>query len=236
MPPAQARTRLSVSNCRTIRSPAGAECGARGQLARTRCRARQGQVGDVDAGDQQHEPDHREHRPQQRPLLLHAEFAHRLDTGRLGRVRDRVLRRQRAADRVHLAARLLHRDTGLQAADGEERMRRAIVVAFSVQPTGTHSSRRMPYSKTNDAGMTPTTTCALPSIWMALPTIRGSAPYRRVHNPVAEDDDAVAAGVLLFFQERAAHHRPGRRARRRRSRWHAESRRAARPPPLPVRL
>ena len=59
-----ASTRLSSSSCRTIAPARRAERRAHGHLARPCRRSRQQQIGDVRAGDEQHEADRAHHRPE----------------------------------------------------------------------------------------------------------------------------------------------------------------------------
>ena len=68
-PPTSDSNTLSVSNCCAMRRAAGAERGANGQLAITRGAARQLQVGDVRARDEQHDADCREHDVDRRARL-----------------------------------------------------------------------------------------------------------------------------------------------------------------------
>ena len=65
-PPATASTRLSVSSCRTSRAAARAERGAHRHLAPARRAAREQQVRDVGARDQQHRGDRAEQHDQRR--------------------------------------------------------------------------------------------------------------------------------------------------------------------------
>ena len=110
-------TRLSVSSWRSTLQAAGAEGRAHGHLALARFRAREQQVGDVGAGDEQQEADGTEEQPDR--------AAHRTDDLVLEREDDRVelhldriepFARHRARDPVQLVGGLSHRRARLQAA------------------------------------------------------------------------------------------------------------------------
>ena len=102
-PPTTASTRLSVSTCRTIAPPARAERGAQGELRAPRGAPHQQQVGDVGAGDEQHQPDRAEQDQQRRPGVLHDVVVqrHRPDPEVRGRVLLELLP-ELGGDPVHL--------------------------------------------------------------------------------------------------------------------------------------
>ena len=112
---------LSISSCRISR-PRLAPSDRRTAIScSTRRRARQQQVGDVRARDQQHETD--DHH--QQPARRHEVAAEGRVDRRLGQrhQRDaaaaivvRILLRQRGRDGIHVGARLLDGDARLQAA------------------------------------------------------------------------------------------------------------------------
>ena len=126
-PPSMATSMLSVTSWRIDVAPAGAEREARRDFTPTAGKARQHQVGDVRAGDQQHAADRAEE--QQVTLTLLAdrilEERHDLDLRR----RVHVVRDSRAVaggDDVHRLARLLQRDARPQSRDHLEEVAAAI--------------------------------------------------------------------------------------------------------------
>ena len=76
-PPSTHSTRLSVSSCRMTRIAAGAERAADRDLALARRAAREQQVGDVGARDQQHEADRAGQHEQRRPQIAGQLAVHR---------------------------------------------------------------------------------------------------------------------------------------------------------------
>ena len=119
--PAIASSRLSDMSCRTIRRARGTDRQPHGDLALARGRPGQHQVGEVGAGDQQHEAGRREQHPQRRlvdpPERRHAgggavgrELERRvdLDAPLVVDGRDR-LAKDRRRDRLEVGRRLIDR-------------------------------------------------------------------------------------------------------------------------------
>ena len=92
-PPAAESSKLSVSNCRIKRQASGAQRQANADFLAARGGPRQQQVGDVGAGDQQHEP----HDPHQQHQGLGVALAHAREPSRGWDQRRRASLRPSAA-------------------------------------------------------------------------------------------------------------------------------------------
>jgi hypothetical protein len=101
-------------------SAVGAQRGANGELTPSSRGARQQQIGDVGAGDDQHEPD-RAHQQQQRGSNVpHHVVFHGDELGPSPRIRLRVLAGQDATDGRDLRLRRFDGDARLEAADDRD--------------------------------------------------------------------------------------------------------------------
>ena len=109
MPPASDSNTLSVSIWRSSRPRAGAERRAKAQLALPHRAAREQQVGDIDAGDQQHEQHRAAEHVQGRANLIDGLLVNRHQRDRPVGVALRHLLFELRHDRAHLAVGLLER-------------------------------------------------------------------------------------------------------------------------------
>ena len=116
-PPAPS-SRLSVSNCLAMRARPAPRAARSDELAPPRDRARQQQVGDVGARNQQHEPDGGEQDEKGRPHVAAQGVAHRRDRNGAGLVIGWMLPAQLLADAVHLGRRAVDGDARLQLGQG----------------------------------------------------------------------------------------------------------------------
>ena len=159
-PPRAESTRLSASSWRTSRARAGAERGSDRQLALTRRRAGQEQVGDVGAGDEEHERDRPGEHEQRRAHVAGQLFAKRHDPRRPAGVEVGKHPRQVGGDLRHVLLRARERDAGLQPADDLVERPRGVRVC-AVNPIGSQTSTLLSRNE-KPGGMTPTTVYGAP--------------------------------------------------------------------------
>ena len=95
-------------------TPAGAKRGANSDFFRARSGSREKQVGDIGAGDQQHETDGTQEDQQRGSDVSHNFFLHRHETDGPAFILRRKFARQPFADRVHFGLSLRDRNSGLQ--------------------------------------------------------------------------------------------------------------------------
>ena len=135
-PPSRPSSTLSVSSCRTSRCQLGAERGADRDLLLPAGGARQQQVGDVGARDQQHERD-RAQQHEHRAAHV-ADDRSTSGTTSIVNVRSRLsLSRIRAAIDAHVGLRLRHRHAWLQP-----RHQVVVLVAAAVDGVGAERQRQ----------------------------------------------------------------------------------------------
>ena len=202
----------------------GAEREARRDFLAASGEAREQQVGDVRARNQEHAA----HRAEQHQVALAlladgiVEQRHHLDLRRridVGRVRCAVA----GGDDVHGLARLLQRDARAQPCDRPGRSSRRCSIATGTR-NGTSAGRGTQiwnwFRGNADAasGRTPMIVYGAPSSVSACPRIDGSRLKRCCQMRMADEHDALAAGAVLVCREIAAQQRLEAQRRQQRGR------------------
>jgi hypothetical protein len=171
-----------------------ADCRTDCQLARTRGPAREQQVADVDAGDQQHDHHDAEDQVQRRADVSHQLLEEHVDGNALRVVRLWIRRFEPARDGVQLALRLREADAWLEPAD------RAVVVRRARGRLRDHPPRRPDVG----ADRKPEFRCQHAHHGIRAVRPRDAASERapvtaEMRHPegVADDDGQWAAGALL---------------------------------------
>jgi hypothetical protein len=189
---------------------AGPEREPHGDLALPVGGAREQQVRDVRARDQQHEGDRAQQQHQRGAHVADHGLVQRLDRHALLGVRVRVLLGEPRGDRLDVGARLLHVDAGLQAAHHVDAgVVAAVVLAadlvlqsqqrredLGVPPAGVHRLRHHPDHRERVAAQDQRLANHL--------RIPSEAPLPEAF---AQERDAGRAGLLLLGPERAAEDR-----------------------------
>ena len=116
-PPAVETSVLSTSSCDVRRRASAAERRAHGELVPARRAARDEEVGDVDARDEQQKADGAEQREQRQPDAGHEPVRQQLRVRADAGVRVRMLALERDRDAAQLAVRRLQADAGLEPPD-----------------------------------------------------------------------------------------------------------------------
>jgi hypothetical protein len=203
-PPTSDSTTLSATSCRSRRRRLGAERGAHRDLARARGRAHQQQVGDVGAGDQQHEPD-RAHEDQQRRLHVADDLvAHRRQLDRQPRaVGLGVLRLQPPVHGRQHAARAVQRHPRLEPSDHRQELG-----ATAEGRVGALRHQQVGGARQHQPGRRDADHRARDAVERDRPADdRRVATEAPLPEGVAEHDDARHAAALLVGREAAAEHR-----------------------------
>ena len=118
-----------------------ADGGAHRELASAMAGAREQQIGDIRAGDEQHQPDGAEHREHNRPRVADEIVFDRQHPERPARRVRVVLTAQRVRQRVKRGRHLGHVDPVTHAADHVEVLTAAVgAIAPAVKAIGTHAS------------------------------------------------------------------------------------------------
>ena len=125
-PPSALKTRLSARSWPISRSPAGSERRPHGELALPRGAGGQQQVGQVGAGDEQHDADGRSEHQQAAPRASHHRLEQRRHPHRLAVVAGRELLLQPGGDGGEVGARLVERRRRRQPAHAADEVPAAI--------------------------------------------------------------------------------------------------------------
>ncbi len=154
----------------------GAERDAHGNLARPVRRAREQQVGDVGARDEQHEADGAHQRQEYRADRAAIESpVERLDLWLNVLVGVGIILRETLTDREHLGARLGRGHLGIQPAEHLEATRVALLrLEIAIVCSGCHRSAFI--GNLNPSGITPITTEGMSLTRIVRPTTFGSLP------------------------------------------------------------
>ena len=205
MPPAAARTRLSVQHLAHQPPASGAERGAHPDFAGARGAPRQLQIGDIDARDEEHQRDRGHQREQRRPdladhLIREAEEHHRAPGIAL-----RFFLLERGVDGAHLSRRILERGA---IAQSRQRVRPAASTRgaelLDCRAVGNEEVRVLPgdaETRRHDADHgSPFAVCRQRGAEHV-----GAPAERALPELVAQDDDVVAA--VLFGGVDAAERR-----------------------------
>ena len=199
--PPRASSRLSTNSWRAMRHGLAPR---QARSAISRGAARQQQVGDVRAGDEEDGAD-RAQQDQQRPADVADQFGRAAGRSRSprdpspsGPARLSLASKKLASYRPrHLAGAFFRRGAGA----------RPMVLAPAVgRRRGWSRAESTParFGKSKSGGMTPTIVAGPSAAWMVRPTIVGSPPKRRCQQAVAENGDVLAAPSLLGGGEGAA--------------------------------
>ncbi|MDQ3137822.1 MAG: hypothetical protein M3Q93_09600 [Gemmatimonadota bacterium] len=165
--------------------PAGAKRGPDGDLLRAGRGARQQQIGDVGACDQEHEPDGAQQHQQRGAHIPGGPRGERCgDQAPVGRIGVRVLTLELFGEGTDLGGCLLHRDTGPKPRDQVEELVGPSIVSEIV---GLEHQRRPQLDAAvveirNALGITPTISKLSPLSESDRPTTPGDPPNNRCHN------------------------------------------------------
>ena len=205
VPASSASTTLSVSICR-IRRRRPAPTAARTTSSRPRAGgARQQQVRDVRARDQQHERHRGEQHEQRLSRVADDDLLHRHDGDALVAVAERILLPEPRGDARHLRLRLRDRHAGRQAGRRRDSCARC-ATGFRARSDPGSRCRCAPDSA---ASVTPMIVRVRWPNVIVEPIARGSDPNCRRQYALADHDRVGVAGLLLFGREQP----PGPRRR-----------------------